>query len=98
MDADVYFAEYLIRERLAEARARAEFAALLGEPSRGSPRAPGFAYGLFELGRSLLKRRGRRVAGTRRPLEGGRSMTYTAKPLSCDPTKLRGLSGARRLP
>jgi hypothetical protein len=31
MYADVYFAEHIIRERLAEARARAEFAALLGE-------------------------------------------------------------------
>ena len=37
MDIDVYLAEHMIRDRLAEARARAEFAALLGSlPATGS--------------------------------------------------------------
>jgi hypothetical protein len=71
MYGDVYFTEYLIRERAAEVRARAELSALLGEPNHGSPRAPGFGHRLFELGRSLLERRRRRAAGTRRPLEEG---------------------------
>ena len=71
MYGDVYFAEYLIRERRAEARAMAELALLLGEPNQGSPRAPGFGHRLLELARSLLKTGGRRAAGTRRPLEEG---------------------------
>jgi hypothetical protein len=71
MDADVYFAEHIIRDRLAEARARAKFAALLGEPHQGSLRARGFGHRLLELGRSLVKRHGRKAAGSRRPLGGG---------------------------
>ena len=71
MYADVYFAEHIIRERLAEARARAEFAALLGETNQGWPRASGFGHRLLELGRSLVNRRGRRAADARRPLEEG---------------------------
>jgi len=36
MDIDVYLAEHMIRDRLAEARARAEFAARLGSlPANG---------------------------------------------------------------
>ena len=66
MDIDVYLAEHMIRDRLAEARARAEFAALLG-----SLPANGLGRRLLELGRSLVTRRGRKAAGTRRPLEGG---------------------------
>jgi len=92
MDADVYAAEQIIRDRLTEARARAERVALLREAGQGSLRASGLGHRLLELGRSLLKRRGRTALGNRRPLEGGTQMTYTAKPLSCDPTKLRGLS------
>jgi hypothetical protein len=68
MDIDVYLAEYIIRDRLAEARARAEFAAVLGEPNQSAHRRSGFGHRLFELGRSLVKRRGRRPVGTRRPL------------------------------
>jgi hypothetical protein len=55
MDGDVYFAEHIIRDRLAEARARAKFAALHGEANQGSPRAGGFGHRLVELGRSLVK-------------------------------------------
>jgi len=65
MNADVYFAEHIARDRLAEARARAEFAALLRDPTEGARRASGFGHRLFELGRSLVKRCGRRAAGTR---------------------------------
>src|SRR5262252_7177864 len=61
--ADVYVAEHLIRDRLAQARARAEFAALLGEPNQGSLPASGPAHRLLEFGRSLVKRHGRRAAG-----------------------------------
>ena len=71
MDANTYFAEHIIRERLAEARAIGELAALLREQNQGSRRASGFGHRLLELGRSLVKRRGRRAAGSRRPLEGG---------------------------
>ena len=71
MDADVYWAEHMIRDRLADARARAEFAALLGEPNPRSLPANGLGRRLLELGRSLITRRGRKAAGTRRPLEGG---------------------------
>ena len=66
MDIDVYLAEHMIRDRLAEARARAEFAARLG-----SLPANGLGRRLLELGRSLVTRRGRKAAGTRQPLEGG---------------------------
>jgi len=59
MDGDVYFAEHIIRDRLAEARARAQFAALRGEANQGSPRASGLGHRLVELGRSLVNRRGR---------------------------------------
>jgi len=70
MDANTYFAEHIIRERLAEALARAELARLVRESNQGSRRASGLGHRLLELGRSLVKRRGRR-AGTRRPLEEG---------------------------
>ncbi len=71
MDADVYFAEQVIRDRIAEARAQAEVAALIRRPYRGSRRPSGIGHRLLELGRSLVKKGGRRAAGTRQPLEGG---------------------------
>ena len=71
MEADVYLAEHIIRERRAEAQARAELARLFGEASQGSPRARGLGQRLVELGRSLVNRRARRAVGARRPLEGG---------------------------
>ena len=58
MYADVYFAEHIVRDRLAEARARAELAALRGEANQGSRRASRFGHRLVELGRSLVKRSG----------------------------------------
>jgi len=45
MNADVYFAEHIARDRLAEARARAEFAALLRDPTEGARRASGSGTG-----------------------------------------------------
>ena len=60
MDGDVYVAEYIIRERLAAARARAKRAALRGEANQASRQPIRFAHWLLELGRSLMKRRGRR--------------------------------------
>jgi len=71
MYADLYVAEHIVRDRLKEARARAELAPFLRESNQGSLRASGFGHRLLELGRSLVKRRGRRAAGTRRSLEGG---------------------------
>ena len=71
MEADIYLAEHIIRDRRAEAQAKAELARLLGEAPQGSRRAGGFWRRLAELGRSLVNRHGRRAAGTRRPLEGG---------------------------
>ena len=71
MDADVYLAEHMIRERLARARARAELAARLGELNHGSRGTSGLAHRLVELCRSLVNRHGRRAAGARRPHEGG---------------------------
>jgi len=71
MDGDVYFAERLIRDRLAEARTREKFAALCGEANQGSRRASGFGHRLLEFGKSLVNRRGRRAAGPRRSLGGG---------------------------
>src|SRR5262249_13944301 len=92
MDGDVYVAEYIIRERLAAARARAKVAVLRGEANQASRQPTGFTHQLLELGRSFVKRRGQgRPVLDVRP-EEGHSMTYTAKPLACDPTKLRGLS------
>ena len=58
MEADEYFAEHLIRDRLAEARTRAEFAALYCQSHGGSTDAKGIGRRLIELGRSLVKRRG----------------------------------------
>ena len=71
MDGDVYFAEHIMRERLAEVRARARFAALRGGADQPSRRANGSGRRLLEFARSLGKRRGRRAAGMRRPLGGG---------------------------
>ena len=58
MDADEYFAECLVRDRLAEARTRPEFAALHCQSHDGSADAKGIGRGLIELGRSLVQRRG----------------------------------------
>ena len=58
MEADEYVAESLIRDRLAEARTRAELAALCcGSPGRSAD-AKEIGRRLVELGRSLVKRRG----------------------------------------
>jgi len=58
MDADEYFAECLVRHRLAEARTRAECAALYCQSHGDSADAKEMRRGLVELGRSLVKRRG----------------------------------------
>jgi len=58
MEAGEYFVEHLIRDRLAEARSRAEFAALYCQSHVGSADATGIGRRLIELGRSLVKRRG----------------------------------------
>ena len=58
MEADEYFAERLIRDRLAEARTRAEFAALYCQSHGGSPDVKGIGHRLIEFGRSLVRRRG----------------------------------------
>ena len=58
MEADEYFAERLIRDRLAEARTRADFAARYRQSHGGSADAEGIGRRLIELGRSLVKRRG----------------------------------------
>ena len=60
MDGDVYVAEYIIRERLAAARARAKFAAFGGEANQASRQRTGFAHLLLEIVRSFVKRRGQR--------------------------------------
>jgi len=67
MDMNVYLVEVLIRDRLAKARRRAEFAALLGELNQGSLRTHGIGRRLLELGRSLVTRR-----DERRPALDGR--------------------------
>jgi len=73
MDGDVYVAEYIIRERLAAARARAKLAALRGEGKQDSQEPRGIAHRLLELGRSFVKRRGqRRPVLDVRPEEGAR--------------------------
>ena len=72
MEADIYLAEHIIRDRRAEAQARAELARLFAEASRSSEGAGGgFWHRLVERGRSLVNRRGRKAADARRPLEGG---------------------------
>ena len=70
MDGDVYYVEHVIRDRLVEARARAECAALRGEANQGSIRTSGFGYRLFELGRSLVRKRVQMAVRPRRPLGG----------------------------
>jgi hypothetical protein len=58
MEAGEYFVESLIRDRLAEARTRARFAALYCQSHGGSADAKGIGRRLIELGRLLAKRRG----------------------------------------
>ena len=62
MDAECYFAEYMMRERIAEVQASAELARLLRESNEHSRR-----YGIggrpIETGRSLVKT-ARKVAFT----------------------------------
>ena len=55
MDADCYVAEYMIRDRLAEVRARARVAALLRQSNERSRRSNGIGSRLIDLGRSLVK-------------------------------------------
>jgi hypothetical protein len=54
MEGDEYFAERLIRDRLAEARSRAELAALSCQSHGGSADAKGLGRRLIELGGSLV--------------------------------------------
>ena len=60
MDAELYVAEYMMRDRIADVRASAEVARLLRQSTERSPR---YSVGtrLFETGRSLVKT-ARRVA------------------------------------
>ena len=58
MDPDGYVVQHIIRDRLAEARTRAEFAALHCQSHGGSADAKGIGRRLIEFGRSLVKRRG----------------------------------------
>lgn len=54
MDAELYFAEKMARDRIAEVRASAEVARLLRQsPQRSRPN--GVGRRLIETGRSLLK-------------------------------------------
>jgi hypothetical protein len=57
MEADEYFAESLIRDRLAGARIRAESAALCCQSQGGAADAKGIGRRLIELGKSFVKRR-----------------------------------------
>ena len=58
MEANEYFAESLVRDRLAEARTRAGFAALYCQSHGRSADAKRIGRRLIDLGRSLVKRRG----------------------------------------
>ena len=58
MEVGEYFFERLIRDRLAEARTRAKFAALYCQSHGGSAGANGIGRRLIELSRSLVKRGG----------------------------------------
>ena len=53
MDAELYVAEHMVRDRIAEMRASAEIARLLRQSTQRSPR---YSVGiqLLETGRSLL--------------------------------------------
>jgi hypothetical protein len=60
MEAEEYVALCIMRDRLAEARKRAEFAAALYRQSSGrSPHAKGVGRRLLELAGALVKGRGR---------------------------------------
>lgn len=54
MDAELYVAEYMIRDRIADVRASAEVVRLLRQSTERPPR---YSVGtwLFETGRSLVK-------------------------------------------
>jgi len=106
MDADCYVVEYPIRDRLLDARATARTAALLLQ-ANDLPRSKGIETRRVGFGRALVGwARGVGAAishavpppGATREAPAGAAtgkeglMTYSAKPLSCDPTKLRGLS------
>ena len=52
MDAELYVAEYMMRDRIAGVRASAEVTRLLRQSTERSPR---YSVGLFETGRSLVK-------------------------------------------
>jgi hypothetical protein len=61
MEVDEYVAQYIMRDRLAEAQKRAAFAAYR-ESSGSPPNAGGLWRHLIELAGSLIDRRGRRVS------------------------------------
>ena len=61
MEVDEILAECIIRDRLAEARKRAAFAAYRGS-SGSSPNAGWIRRRLIELAGSLVERRGRKVS------------------------------------
>jgi len=62
MDADWYVVETMIRSRLAEAQARARFAALRGEPDERSRQANRIAGPFIDLGRSLVNGLGKELS------------------------------------
>src|SRR5215831_14654620 len=88
VDANYWAIQTIIRDRLNDARTRARVAALLVE-ARGSRDPNAVKTRFTDLGRHLLNRL-RKVVDDIAKEE--RAMTYILKPLSLEPTKLKGLS------
>ena len=65
MDAEIYVIEYLIRNRLLDARARARSSALLAQAS-DLPRSKRIEIRLVDVGRALVNRARRMGAGRAR--------------------------------
>ena len=75
MDAECYFAEKMMRERLADVQASAELARLLRQSNEHS-RRDGIGRRLIETGRSLVKTTGKVAFAISRALSNG---THVAK-------------------
>ena len=75
MDVNWYVAEYLIRQRAADARARAAVATMLHQRNQHSRPAIGIARRLIDFGRMLTKGVRRVAAELSRALPGATHVT-----------------------
>ncbi len=71
MDAECYFAEKMMRDRIAEVRANAEVARLLRQSNERSRRSRGLRRTFIDLRRSLVSELRKKFTQSARPMRRG---------------------------